>query len=127
MPNTVTQTTLFSGTGIAVRKIDIVSDGSEETDLVILDRSTFDSVTDNGRVMKVMASGSSCQLQLKWDQTTDSPIINMDPAYTQKMCFAEFGGIKNPGATGATGDILLTTTNLDNGDVVSLIITVRLT
>ncbi len=127
MPNTITQRTV-SGSGsdsLIVRTVNIVSDGSEETALIVYDNSTLMNNVTKGRLVKVQASGSSCQCQLLWDQTTDSPIVNLDPAYTQEICWESFGGITNPNGTGATGDILLTTTNLDSGDVVTLILYVR--
>lgn len=124
MPNTVTQRTLV-GSGkdkTIVRLINIVSDGSEETDLVIYDNSTLVADTSKGRLVELMVSGSSCQGQLEWDQTTDSPVFTFDPANGTTWDFSSFGGISNPNGTGATGDLLLTTTNLDSGDVLSIII-----
>lgn len=124
MANTITQRTLL-GSGKdknIVRLINIVSDGSEETDLVIYDNSTLVADVSKGRLVELMVSGSSCQLQFEWDQTTDSPAFTCDPANGNTWCFDSFGGISNPNGTGATGDLLLTTTNLDAGDVVSIII-----
>lgn len=127
MANTVTQRTLVGSddSPIIVRLINIVSDGSEETDLVVFDNSAFSNKPAKGSLVKVQASGSSCVLRLEWDQTTDSPIVSLDPSKSQIMCFKDFGGIVNPNGTGATGDILLTTSGLDAGDEVTLIITVR--
>jgi hypothetical protein len=124
MANTVTQRTLV-GSGkdkTIVRLINIVSDGTEESDLVIYDNSALVADTSKGRLTELMVSGSSCQLQFEWDQTTDSPAFTCDPANGTHWCFESFGGISNPNGTGATGDLLLTTTNLDAGDVVSIII-----
>lgn len=127
MANTVTQRTVFGGTTskTVTRLITIVSDGSEETDLVIYDNSALINSVTAGSVMEISASGSSCQLLLEWDQTTDSPIAALDPAASPHFCFRDFGGITNPGGTGATGDVVLTTTNLDAGDVVTLLITIK--
>lgn len=124
MPNTVTQRTL-SGSGSdknIIRLINIVSDGSEESDLVIYDNSTLVNDVSKGRLVELMVSGSSCQCQLEWDQDTDSPVFTFDPANGNSWDFSSFGGISNPNGTGATGDLLLTTTNLDANDVVSIII-----
>lgn len=126
MANTITQRDQFVGPYRVYRFVHIVSDGSEETDLIVFDRSTYDSVTNQGRVMSIRACGSTCVCRLEWDQSTDSPISSFDPAYSQYMCYEKLGGICNPGGTGATGDILLTTANLDSGDEVTLIIEVRL-
>ena len=124
MANTVTQRTLSGASNERniVRLITIVSDGSEESDLVIFSNAAFINSSGRGKLMQVWASGSSCQLQLEWDQTTDSPIAVLDPATAGYLDFRSFGGISNPNGTGATGDVLLTTTNLDSGDVVTLII-----
>lgn len=128
MPNTVTQRTL-KGSGSEmniVRLITIVSDGSEETDLVIYDNSTLVADVTKGRLVGLKANGSAaCQCLLEWDQDTDSPIYAFDPGNGVDLCFRHFGGIKNPGGTGATGDIVLTTTNLDSGDVVSIILEIE--
>lgn len=102
--------------------LNISSDGTEESDLVVYNNSAAINNVTRGKVMQVWASGSSCRLTLEWDQTTDSPIASFDPAYTQHLDFRSFGGISNPGAAGATGDVVLTTANLDNGDAVTLIL-----
>lgn len=124
MPNTVTQRTL-SGSGTdknIIRLIHIVSDGSEETDLVVYDNSAFIADTSKGRLVKVWLSGSDCVARLEWDQTTDSPAFVGNPANGGHWCFEQFGGISNPNETGATGDLLLTTSALDSGDELMLII-----
>ncbi len=128
MPNTVTQRTVYGDatTREVVRLITIVSDGSEESDLVIYDNSALVADVTKGSVMEIAVSGSSgCQLLFEWDQTTDSPIAALDPGASPHMDFRCFGGIYNPGGTGATGDVVLTTTNLDSGDVVTILIMVR--
>jgi len=127
MANTITQRTLLGGgtDRDIVRLIHIISDGSEETDTIIFDNSTFCNNVTKGALMSIMASGASALLRLEWDQTTDSPIIAVDPSQNPNFCFEAFGGISNPGATGATGDIVLTTANLDAGDEVTIIIKVK--
>lgn len=127
MANTITSRTLSGSPSDKnlYLLINISSDGTEETDLVVYDNSAFFNQPTKGKLLEVWASGSSSQLSLEWDQSTDSPIANFDPAYTQYLDFRSFGGITNPNGTGATGDILLTTANLDSGDVVTLILHVE--
>ena len=130
MANTITQTTLLgSGTDTLVaRHIHIVSDGSEETDLVIYDNSTLINDTSKGRLLKVEAHGADCVLRFEWDQTTDSPICSLNPADGQsEIDLTYWGGGSNPNGTGATGDIVLTTANLDSGDEVSIFMLVEQT
>lgn len=127
MTNTVTQRTI-KGSGDSkkvIRLINIVSDGSEETDLVIYDNSAFVNDVARGRLTKVMASGSTCTIRLEWDQTTDSPIISFDPINNPIYDMYSFGGIPNPAGSGATGDIVMTTANLDTGDEVTILIEVE--
>lgn len=127
MANTITQRTVYGGgtSQLVVRHIHIVSDGSEESDLVIYDNSTLMNDVTKGSLLKVKANGSSCICRLEWDQTTDSPIISFDPINGVDLDFCQFGGVSNPNGTGATGDIVLTTANLDAGDEVSIYIYVR--
>jgi len=124
MPNTVTQRTIM-GAGSdrnIIRLIHIVSDGSEESDLVVYDNSAFIGNVSKGSLKKVMLSGSDCVVRLEWDQSTDSPAFAGNPANGGEWDFERFGGISNPGGTGATGDLVLTTSALDSGDEVFIII-----
>lgn len=104
------------------RLIHIVSDGSEETDLIVYDNSTFMNDVNGGSLKQVWLSGNDCTVRLEWDQTTDSPAFAGGPQNGAHWDFRGFGGITNPGGTGATGDLVLTTSNLDAGDEVFLII-----
>lgn len=124
MANTVTQRTLM-GAGKdknVLRLIHIVSDGSEETDLVVYDNSTLVNDVTKGVLKKVWISGNDCVARLEWDQTTDAPAFAGNPSTGGHWNFEEFGGIGNPGGSGATGDLLLTTNSLDAGDELFLII-----
>ncbi len=104
------------------RLIHIVSDGSEETDLVVYDNSAFMDDVNEGSLKQVWLSGSDCVVRLEWDQSTDSPAFAGGPTNSSYWDFRVFGGVTNPGSTGATGDLLLTTSGLDSGDEVFLII-----
>lgn len=127
MANTITQRTLLGGAKdrYVVRQINIISDGSQETNTVVFDNSAFANDVSRGRVMKIESSGSSCVCRLAWDQTTDVTIASFDPVNSQSVCFKKEGGNANPNGAGATGDILLSTTGLDSGDEVTIIITVK--
>ena len=124
MPNTVTQRTLLGGgkERNIYRSIHIVSDGSEETDLIVYDNSTFMADVNEGKLAQVWLSGNAATLRLSWDQTTDSPAFAGGPENGNHWDFRGFGGIPNPGGAGATGDLLLTTASLDNLDEIFMII-----
>jgi hypothetical protein len=123
MANVIVQRTLF-GSGSSrkvVRSVHIISDGSEETDLIVYDNSDFINDATKGRLTKIIASGNPCTCRLEWDQTTDNAIISFDPSYPLQVDFSFFGGISNPNGAGATGDILFSTGSLDLGDEITLI------
>lgn len=133
MSNTVTITKLGLGKKRSVH-VNIASDGSEETDLVLYDSSSYDGVDSlNCRLMKVhyhaiYASVDGTQtLVLEFDASTDvrAVAIPTDKNGYGVIDFTSFGGLINLGGTGRTGDILLTTTNLDSGDNVTIILEVE--
>ncbi len=124
MANTVTQRTLL-GSGSEkniVRLIHIASDGTEETDLVVYDNSSFVADTSKGKLDRVIITGDAAVVRLEWDQTADSPAIAVSADNGMDLDFREFGGIANPQGTGATGDLVLSTADLDSGDEVTIII-----
>jgi len=126
MVNTVTQRTLI-GSGSdrnILRSIHISSDGTEEADLVVYDNSTFIADTSKGALLEMWVSGSDCIVRLEWDQSTDSPAFVANPSTGTYWDFRSFGGVTNPNGTGATGDLVLTTSNLDAGDELMVIIRV---
>ncbi len=124
MPNTILQRTLMGGgkERNIYRLIHILSDGSEETDLVVYDNSTFMDSVNEGILAQVWLSGNAATIRLEWDQTTDSPAFAGGPENGNHWDFRCFGGISNPGGTGATGDLLLTTASLDANDEVFIVI-----
>jgi len=129
MPNTVVQTTLHGDATSRelTRLIHIISDGSEETNLVIYDNSAIIGNVAKGSLLSVKAHGLSPAgvCRLNWDQTTVFKAVSFNPMNGVDLCFEEFGGIKNPAGTGATGDLTLTTLGLAAGDEFFILITVR--
>lgn len=124
MANTVTQRTIL-GSGSdknIIRLINIVSDGSQETDLVIFNNSSFLNNAAKGKLLGVWATGSDCVVRLEWDQTADSPVISLNPVSGIHVCFRQFGGISNPNGAGATGNLLLTTAGLAATEEITIII-----
>lgn len=124
MTNTVTQRTVSGGGSDKniIRTIHIASDGSEETDLIVYDNSTFCNDVTKGNLKQVWLSGNAATMRLEWDQSSDSPAFAGGPENGTHWDFRGFGGIPNPNGSGATGDLLLTTNSLDSGDEVFLVI-----
>lgn len=96
--------------------------GADETGTVIYDNSAFVNDVNKGNLMGYMISGSDSLVSLAWDQTTDSPIVSVNPINSPKAKLVSFGGIPNPKGAGATGDILVTTTGIGAGEVVTIIL-----
>ena len=128
MANTVTQRTLH-GAGDSryiIKHIYVKGDGSGEvSNVVVYDNSAFINDTSRGSVWRVSFAGADMVCRLDWDQTTKSPLITANPVNSPKFNFSGFGGISNPNGTGATGDIVLSTTGLASGEEVTIILMIR--
>ena len=133
MVNIVTNTRVALGNRSVIQQIQIASDGSEETDLVVYDSSAvaaalFPVRTNplNCAIRRIMYSTSSklAVVRIKWDATADVLAWAMPAGGDGVFDFSSFGALKNPAGTGITGDIMLTTTGLEAGDSISLILEV---
>ena len=122
----------------------LASDGSEETGLVVYDSSVVATqlaaitpgFTDplTSRILEVYASvsaagavaaGAGARVKLLWDANTDVLALDIPSATNAtKGNFRRIGGLLNKGSTGITGDILLTTTGLESGDAITIVLTV---
>jgi len=109
------------------------SDGTGETDVKKIDLT--DLKTHNGQNpaktaiewIKYDINGLTCLLE--WERTPHAEIVKLNASGTNtagELDFTQFGGKVDPGEDDLTGDILLTTTNADNGDSYEIIMCVRL-
>lgn len=134
MANTINQTKLGGDQGrVRTTYLTLVSDGTEETDLIIYDSSAR-NVTDplnctllevSGLVQILDASAVDVSVYLEFDATTDVHAISLPINRPFKFNFAKHGGLTNYAGSGKTGDITLTTTGLEIGDRITLITVVR--
>lgn len=138
MANTITNTTLMAGRRV-VKYITLSSDGTEETATVIYDSSAVSAqdasdTTDPldctiESIYAVVSAAATARITLLWDATTDVLAFNIPAGTTQvKADFRReipMGGLPNQGGSGKTGDILLTTTGLEAGDSLTLVMVVR--
>lgn len=127
MVNTITKQTILDDAYNLVVKVHIASDGSEETDYIAIDASTYSPAFTNERLVKldVMTSAAALQGVLEWDATTDVAICALSPGRSYQLCWEEIGGLPNNAGTGVTGDILLTTLGLAAGDALTLIFYIK--
>lgn len=133
MANTITQSRVILGDRKVVEYIVLDSDGTQETNTVIFDSSAAASAAGKPdpkrcRIMELHAISNSAagKCKLLWDATTKVAALALPYAgQTSNLCFEEFGGLKNMGGTGITGDILLTTTGLAAGDCLTIILEIN--
>lgn len=134
MSNTVTLKNLVIGNHKVISYITIFGvGGAQETNTVIYDSSVIatalgivDPLTSTLLSIRVSSNSVAGLCKLNWDATTPVlawaiPLAGNEGTYK----FYHFGGIKNQGATGITGDITLTTTGIAAGESISIILEVR--
>lgn len=133
MANAITNTNLMKGGSEHVNYLTLVSDGTEETDYVLYDSSALNTVDGlDCNIMKIEGcittldhTAVDVSVVLEFDATTD--VLALSLPLNQPFCynFRCFGGLKNYAGTGKTGDITMTTTGLETGDAMWLVIHVK--
>jgi hypothetical protein len=123
MPNTIVQTVVFGSATSRrqIRSVRVISDGTQETNKIVYTMATDGpAIATKGSINRISCTGKiTGTVRIEWKQTTNSPIATLT-GYDTELDFSEFGGIKNPGATGATGDIVITTIGLASADEFTL-------
>lgn len=118
MANTITKTQLFDGGLYLVQHVQIAGDGSgEETGTIIIDRSTFTPAGTKLVVDKVEGLLSGFTARLLLDATGDLELCALPDGHPFDYCWEKIGGVASGKAgAGSTGDLLITTAGLGNGD-----------
>lgn len=130
MANTLTKRTLVDGPRNLVVHLHVASDGSEETDYVLVDASTYTPAFTDCAVERVdytivnTATANHPVITLEWEATTDVPFAVLGPN-SDCLDWCDVGGISNNAGAGKNGDILLTTTGLAAGDSFMITIYVK--
>lgn len=134
MANAIKNARIVAGPRSVTQYLTILSDGTEETDYVLYDSSavaTALGITDplDSTIVAISASVSAAataRVRLEWDADTDITAIDIPvQAGPTKFNFSRVGGLPNQAGTGITGDITLTTTGLESGDTIMIVLTVR--
>jgi hypothetical protein len=131
MADAVTSQTLADGDRIAVMKFTNLSDGTGESsvnkvDISALAASNAGLTPSRATIEQIWYDIGGMRVALEWNATTNvvAAVLGGSAAagnVSGYMDFRSFGGIKNTEASGADGDIDLTTsghTNLDHYTVV---------
>jgi hypothetical protein len=130
MADIVTTQTLVDTSGVKyVIKLTNLSDGSGETDVIKVDASTTNFMTEDGarKIAKVWYSINTTSpksgIEIKWDGATDATALFLGGQGFIDLRTA--GNEITNNATTPTGDVLLSTKNFANGDNYSLVIEFR--
>lgn len=137
MANTVTITTLSRSQRKVVLYVTILSDGTEETATVLYDSSAqcalikdkdgvalADPLTCHLNKVYYSVTSTTALVHLLFDATTDVLAVGIPFDKAGCMDFSACGGLKNYAGTGITGDISITTTNMNAGETITLVLEV---
>ena len=133
MANTVTNTLIQAGISETIYYFTLVSDGAEETDLVIYDSSvvaTALGIDDplTSRIVEIQAevsAAATARVKLEFDATTDVLALNLPANVNINHSFRHTSFLRNYAGAGITGDITITTTGLESGDLITIVLTVK--
>ena len=130
MANTVTITKLLDGPKHAIFHVYLASDGAagELTDEVIIDPATAITPTASKlTIEEITYNLNGFDVRFEFDATADTVAWVLTQLTTAgKVCFQEYGGIKDRSGAGSTGKIQITTTGFTaSGDQGTFIIKVR--
>ncbi len=129
MADALTSQVIQDGGRTAVLKFTNVSDGTGQSEAVLVDVSSLsaDPVTKQActgvTLQKITFSNIGMGVELLWDATTNTICWDLNADYTTDEDFTNFGGIRNTAGSGKTGDIMLTTTGHTNGDSYVIVLT----
>lgn len=136
MPNTITDVNLMATKNRVIKYITIQSDGSEETDYSVYDSSAIATLVGDTDPLDCTiesiyfsaSAASTARARLEWDATTDVLALDLPvlaPTHIDFRRCMPIGGLPNQGGSGKTGDINLTTTGLESGDSITLVMEIR--
>ena len=129
MADALTSQVIQDGGRTAVLKFTNVSDGTGQSEAVLVDVSSLsaDPVTKQActgvTLQKITFSNIGMGVELLWDATTNMPLLNLPQDWEDTIDFSDFGIPNNSGA-GKTGDILVTTVGANTSDTYLLVLTV---
>lgn len=125
MADTVHTETLIDGDKTAVLHFTNVSDGTGESAVTKIDASALQGAPTGLRIEQVWWWTQGMGVNVLWDATADELAFGIGVDDSGHADFRSFGGLKTT-ASGATGDILFTTTNTPvSGDTYAVTLQVR--
>ena len=127
MADTVTSQVLLSGARQHVVALTGISDGTGETAVAKIDKSTLKDINGNEpsalTIQKVQwTTQGFTYLKLAFDHATDDAAVVL--AGDGCLDFSGYGGLKDPASAGGTGDLLLTSVGAAAGDTYTVVLDV---
>lgn len=126
MADTVDTVTLFRGTTRCAVRLTNISDGTGESAVVKVDKSAIAATLGITEPSKIVVEELYWNIQgfnsvrLHFDHTTDDELdVLCNSGYRD---YKPFGGLVDPGSSGGTGDIILTTNGGASGSTYSILI-----
>lgn len=116
MADTVTTTTILDSLTTTIVHLTNSSDGSGESAVTKIDVSELVPAAAAVAIEKIIYSTEGMSVDLLWDATADGLIWRLPADSSDTLEFGLQGALKNPRATGFTGDIKLTTVGHTSGD-----------
>lgn len=127
MADAVTTTVLYQEGSIYVVHLTNISDGTGESAVIKVDRSTLTQSGAEPTGLTIMSARWAVQgfnsVRLLWDHTTDDVAMVLTGSGYED--FREFGGKPDPASTGGTGDLLLTTNGGSSGATYDITLVLR--
>jgi len=129
MGDTVTTNVVYTGPTKHVVQLINTSDGTGESAVIKVDKSALTSTAgvapDNLALMEVQWNIHwFTAVDLLWDHTTDDEMLTLNGNGYKD--FREHGALYDPGTTGGTGDVLLTTVGAISGATYDIVLSFQL-
>lgn len=123
MADAATTQVLFESASEYVVKLDNISDGNGEADVVKVDVSALSPACNEVALVGLWFSTDGMAARLEWDATADTVAWLIPANQTGYIDFTKTlrGCVRNNAGDGKTGDVLLTTVGHTNGDTYSII------
>ena len=122
MADAVTSQTLVDGERNVVMKFTNISDGTGEAAVTKVTASALGGSPANLRIDRIIASTYGMQVNILWDATTPVTAWVLSQSECNDYDFRHFGGLKNNGGAGVTGNIKFSTVGASAGDSYSVIL-----
>lgn len=129
MADAVTSRTLFNGRRRLIMQFTNVSDGTGESAVVKVDKSTLTGLNglEPGRLVieRVQGTCDGMVVKILYDHTTDDLALTCAGSYFDQEEGVPGTGLIDPASSGGTGDILFTTVGHSSGDSYSITLWMR--